>query len=84
RFLTAKRNRFLSKARDTLTEKPAGWPRCVELGRQIDRFETRIWPRWKDLDSPPGDPANLHRFLFYARRYGELPTDPGHLHNLLG
>ncbi len=36
-----------------------------ELGNKIQAFETRVWPRWQHLESPPGHVTDLLKLKLY-------------------
>ncbi len=36
-----------------------------ELGNKIQAFETRVWPRWKHLESPPEHVTDLVKLKLY-------------------
>lgn len=62
-------------------EASGPWSRSVRLAAEISRFETDIWPRWRDLDAPPAGASSLRRSLFHARRLGPLPSTARGLHD---
>lgn len=63
RLAYARRNQAL-RAASALVDGPA------QLSREITRFESRTWPRWKGLPSPPARASDLDRTLDQAFRTG--------------
>ena len=55
----------------------------MELAREISTFESIVWPRWRDFPSPPEGCSELRRYLFEARRLGELPSSERRLYSIL-
>jgi len=47
--------------------------RCARLAREIEIFETRVWPRWQKLPVPPETASALRVELFEAFRRGQPP-----------
>jgi hypothetical protein len=43
------------------------------LAEAIQRFESRRWPCWRDLDQAPARASEIECYLFEARRFGPLP-----------
>ncbi len=73
RLRRAQRNYWLCRAYGLM---PAGKrrSRCEALEKHASRFETTIWPRWRDADQPPIDVAELNLCLFRARKIGPIPA----------
>ena len=46
---------------------------ATQLYRQARRFESIVWPRWRNLSTPPETATALHRELFLARRGAPFP-----------
>jgi hypothetical protein len=59
------------------------WQRCTQLEAAIARFESTIWPQWRDRDTPPEGCSVLRSLLFHARRCGPLPTTARQLRNII-
>lgn len=47
------------------------WPKAVALEKEIKRFETALWPAWRDLDEPPAGASALRTALFHAFKIAE-------------
>jgi hypothetical protein len=45
----------------------------VALAREVETFQTRVWPRWQHLDEPPSDASRLRWHLWHARRLNARP-----------
>jgi hypothetical protein len=54
------RNEALRAAFDLVGNDPAA------LAREVDRFASRTWPRWRHLDQPPGRATAVEVELFAA------------------
>ena len=50
---------------DTMTP----WRRCVELAAKVHEFETRAWPRLRELPDPDPQWSMMRRDLWCAFRY---------------
>lgn len=59
------------------------WAKSVALASEIDKFQAIVWPRWRDFPSPPQGCSELRRYLFEARRLGELPSSERRLYSIL-
>jgi hypothetical protein len=66
----AQRDYWLRRAWESL-DAPSGWSRSVSLAEEIKRFESRIWGRWREYDTPPEkNTSELSKTLFHAFRVG--------------
>lgn len=81
RWLKAKQREHLMSAWNCLDGSP--WLRSVQLAKEIDRFETVIWPAWSRLDRPPANASRLRTALWEARRSGPLPGSERRLHDIV-
>jgi len=72
RYRRAQRDRHL-RAAHALAEGTGTWSRCVALAEAVERFESRIWQRWRDLAEPPQGCATINAHLFHARRLNGRP-----------
>lgn len=81
RWRRAQRDRHLRRAL-ALVEGDSPWRRCLALEREIERFESVIWPRWRDRTAPPPEASRLRAELFQARRLDALPTTARQLSNI--
>lgn len=81
RWRRARRNQHL-RAALALVDGGYSWQRCLALAKEISRFESDLWPRWRDLPDPPDGASALRQALFHARREGALPTSPRQLSNI--
>lgn len=72
RYRRAQRDRHLN-ATYQLAAAPGPWTKCLALAAAIKYFESRIWPRWQDLDEPPAGCSEINAHLFHARRYNARP-----------
>lgn len=59
------------------------WGRCTALATEIQKFESIIWPRIRDRETPPEGCSMLRSLLFRARRLGPLPTTARQLRNII-
>ncbi|MFB1487413.1 MULTISPECIES: hypothetical protein [unclassified Thiocapsa] len=59
------------------------WRGCLALADEIARFESVIWPRWRDLPEPPPGASLLRAELFAARQFGTLPGTPMQLSRIV-
>ncbi len=80
RYLRHRRDAHLLTAWRLLDGKPT--PRAAALADAIRRFESDIWPRWRDLEAPPASASSLGRAVWEARRCGSLPTSARQLQNI--
>lgn len=46
--------------------------RARALHDAIVQFESRIWPKWKELELPPAGCSELNFFLFRAKKYKKI------------
>ena len=76
-----RRDRFLRLAYGEI-EGPSPWQRCLQLAREIDAFTARVWPVWRQSQTPPPGASRLRTCLFEAARAWELPTTPRRLHDI--
>jgi len=83
------RTLFLRKQRDfhlqqahRLCEGGSHWSRSVTLAAEVNRFESILWPRWRDREEPPEGCSGLRGHLFFARKSGELPASITGLHRI--
>jgi hypothetical protein len=79
-----RRNRHLRRAADLLDATRPG-ERARKLGDAIAKFETRVWPRWRTLDTPPAESSPLYAEIFQAMRAGNgrLPVSAKQLDRIL-
>lgn len=77
----ASRNFWLYRALRQV-EGDTRWARCKGLSREIARFESCVWVRWRDLALVPDEASELRTCLFNARRLGPLPSTPEQLRNI--
>jgi hypothetical protein len=82
RMRLAKRDKHLRQAAE-LTAAGSTWGKSVDLAHEVNIFEAVLWPRWRDLESPPEGCSELRRHLFEACKLGELPTTPRRLYAIL-
>src|SRR3989344_4828885 len=61
-----KRNFWLREAMRYLVNAPGGYSASRALAKEIQRFESRVWPRWKELENAPASSPGLDRCLFTA------------------
>lgn len=66
------RNEYLKKAFTLIDPCLNNTARCDALAGEIRRFESVIWGRWMDLESPPAGCSELRRILFFAKKCGEV------------
>jgi hypothetical protein len=82
RLRRQQRDEFLRLAGE-LISAGSTWARSVALAREVGTFESILWPRWRDLPSPPGTCSELRRHLFEAHKLGELPESERQLYAIL-
>lgn len=83
-YRLARRNRHLRRAAALIDGGSPG--ECArKLGDAVSRFSTRVWPRWRTLDTPPAEASGLYRELFQAMRAGNgrLPVSAKQLARIL-
>lgn len=73
RLRQARRDYWLRQAY-ALIQAEAPRPRCEALQAQANRFESAVWPRWRELDEPPEGASRLHACLFRACKEGAIPA----------
>lgn len=79
----ANRNEWLREAYKHVSLNGSGsWDRCKRLAGSIQQFETRTWPKLRDLSTPPDRLSELQRCLFHARKAAQLPFTPEQLSNI--
>lgn len=50
------------------------WSKSVTLADELARFQTVIWPAWRDMIAPPPGSSELRGALFHALRAAEKIT----------
>lgn len=82
KFLMMKRDGYL-RAAHASCEGDSKWQKAVELERQINIFESTIWPRVREEEFPPARLSQLRRNLFLAKKVGlALPEKARQLHEI--
>lgn len=82
RHLTSKRNYHLRQAWSEI-DGASPWRRSVALATQIQRFESILWPRWRDLTAAPVNCSRLRLHLFEAFRTGaSVPVSLSQIHEI--
>lgn len=76
-----RRDEYLRQALALLTGTP--WGRCAALEKEIAQFESILWPRLRDRETPPEECSALRRHLFEARRLGPLPSTGRQIRNII-
>lgn len=82
RMWKSEQYRHLRRASELLADEP-GSPSAA-LARQVGKFESDIWPRWRDLVEPPAGSSELRRELFAARKLGRVPMSARQLLEIIG
>jgi hypothetical protein len=77
----SQRNALLRRAH-SLLDAPSPWKGSVALAHEVAVFESRVWPRWRELDAPPLSASELRSVLFSARRLGKVPGSARGLHGI--
>ncbi|HPE80185.1 MAG TPA: hypothetical protein PKZ35_09260 [Gammaproteobacteria bacterium] len=80
-YLVRRRNHAIFAAWQ-LCEGGSPWLKAVALAAEVARFQSIIWPRWRELEVPPAIASELRRHLFDAHRCGAVPTSPEQLHRI--
>ncbi len=59
------------------------WAGCVVLAKEVETFESRVWPRWSE--APPERGTAMRLCLFEARKLAgdALPSTERHLYTIL-
>lgn len=79
------RSRYRRRLRDRHLKDAAAllnaagiWSASVALAAEVERFERRLWPKWRDLPEPPPGCASINAHLWRARRINgkSLPSTP--------
>jgi len=75
-FQRSERNRYIKNAFYCIDPDQGSTKRCELMAEAIRTFETRVYPRIKDLDAAPADMSELRQYLFMAKKTGAgLSTD---------
>lgn len=54
------------------------WAKSITLADELARFQSAIWPAWRELAEVPTGSSDLRKALFYAMRAAEkIVTDSG-------
>lgn len=77
------RNRYLRMAAKYYIEGNTIAEKARNLTHEIKKFETLIWPRWKDLDSPKENCSLLRWHIFYAKKAWDKLPDEAQLARIL-
>lgn len=64
---------LLARAARLLGHEASSWAGAVALAGEVATFETRIWPRWRQLAQPPAGASDLRATLDAVFRIG-LPV----------
>lgn len=72
RYRRARRDDHLRRAH-AMMSGPTPWGRTVQLDAELRRFESRVWPQWRNLAAPPPGASELRVRLWHAARLGALP-----------
>jgi hypothetical protein len=81
--LKADRNRHLRQAWRLLEDMGGTpWARSVRLKAEIERFESVLWPGWRDLPALPAGASELRTALFHAFKARRPPRTEVALHKI--
>lgn len=58
------------------------WGRSKQLADLARQFETRWWPRWRDLATPPDGTSELRTALFRTMKAGAYLPDQKRIHGI--
>lgn len=58
------------------------WGRSKQLADLMRQFETRWWPRWRDLATPPAGTSELRTALFMTMKAGAYLPDGKRIHGI--
>lgn len=78
--LYARRNHHLRSAWRHLEGTP--WARSIDLQRELQRFETVLWPTWRIRPEPPAGASALRTELFLAMKACLPPRALERLHDI--
>lgn len=86
RIREARRNRYLLDAADNIIPAPEStWARASALSDAIATFLEKVWPKWREMDSPPAGSSAIYTALFQAAKEvnGQLPISAKRINELL-
>jgi hypothetical protein len=81
RLRKLRRDYHLRQAWSALDGSP--WQRSVRLSEELIRFQSILWPRWRELQAPPEGCSQLRSALWRALKTRMLiPSTARHLHEI--